>query len=108
MIRYINFKLDQSTKALRYRLFDNSSPFKPIWGVVLVIVLAGAFFYIVWPGLIKIILVAIFILLTLSSLKKLIRELQYKLQYEQKSQKDERRLIETSVAEPPLYSQTKN
>lgn len=107
-MQYLRFRVDQSTKEWRYKLFDHSYPIKPIWGVLLVIALGMAFFYIVWPGPVKTVLVAAFVLLFASLIKRLVRELQYKLRFVRESQKDEKKVVETSLSEPPLYSQTRD
>ncbi|OGC45588.1 hypothetical protein A2V49_03770 [candidate division WWE3 bacterium RBG_19FT_COMBO_34_6] len=105
-MRYFSFKFDQTFKELRYKFFDSSYSakygFKPIWAVLSIVGISIILLYFVWPSMVKLIVVGIGLYLVYLFIMNLIAELKYRISYVNKSNKDENKILETNLAEPPI------
>ncbi len=88
-------------KGWRYRLFDSSYPIRPIWAAAFVFATAAVFLYVIWPGLVHLVLAALLLVEIFILIKRWKAQIKYRV-YMRESQEGERGFVETKLSEPPL------
>ncbi len=88
-------------KGWRYKLLDSSYPIRPIWAVAFVFATAAVFLYVIWPGLVLVVLAAILLVEIIILIRKWKVQTEYRA-YIKKSHKGEEGVLETTLSEPPL------
>ena len=99
---------DDAVKERKYRLLDNSAQFgfgdiavKPIWGVVLVLLMFLAVLYTILPSFVVGVLAITAALSVFALIKKVRRNYKYHKLHVKPARKNEERVIETTLADRP-------
>ncbi len=102
-------KID-AAKEWKYRLLDNSAQFgfgdiavRPIWGVVLVLLMFLAVLYTILPSFVIGVLAITAALLVFALMKKVRRNYKYHRFHVKPARKNEEHVIETTLADRPYY-----
>ena len=99
-----------SVNEWKYRLFDNSAQFgfwglsfKPIWGVILVLLMFLAVLYTILPSFVTGVLVLTAAFLVFNLAKKIWRNHKYHEEFVKPTRKNEKHVVETTLADRPYY-----
>ena len=99
-----------SVNEWKYRLFDNSAQFgfwglsfKPIWGVVLILLMFLAVLYTIVPSFVLVVLALTAAFLVFNLAKKIWRNHKYHEDYVKPTRKNEEHVVETTLADRPYY-----
>ena len=94
----------------KYRLFDNSAQFKfwglsfkPIWGVVLILLMFLAVLYTIVPSFVTGALALTAAFLVFNIAKKIWRNHKYHEEYVKPTRKNEKHIVETTLTDRPYY-----
>jgi len=99
-----------SVNEWKYRLFDNSAQFgfwglsfKPIWGVILVLLMFLAVLYTQAPFFVIKVLALTAAFLVFKLAKKIWRNHKYHEEFVKPTRKNEKHVVETTLADRPYY-----
>ena len=99
-----------SVNEWKYRLFDNSAQFgfwglsfKPIWGVILILLMFIAVLYTIVPFFVLEVLVLTAAFLVFKLAKKIWRNHKYHEEFVKPTRKNEKHVVETTLADRPYY-----